>query len=65
MSVSKYMDSDRELQRVEKTINKLIQLQNKVKIRVCEQLSADGISVSEVQYGQCSKAGKAVENVSG
>lgn len=29
----KYMDSDRELQRVEKTINKLIQLQNKVKIR--------------------------------
>lgn len=29
----RYMDSDRELQRVEKTINKLIQLQNKVKIR--------------------------------
>ena len=29
----KYMDADRELQRVEKTINKIIQLQNKVKIR--------------------------------
>lgn len=29
----KYMDAGRELQRVEKTINKIIQLQNKVKIR--------------------------------
>ena len=29
----RYMDAGRELQRVEKTINKIIQLQNKVKIR--------------------------------
>jgi hypothetical protein len=29
----KFMDADRELSKVEKTINKLIQLQNKVKIR--------------------------------
>ncbi len=61
----KYMDSDRELRRVENTVNKLILLQNKVKIRyvnnknlqdyLCMKYSTNSAAVLEklwLQYQQ-------------